>query len=163
VATDWAPVIQTGIGAAAALGGGFVGAWWQARAQQRIERDRRRDRAAQATAAAVELLQDLDPYRVVHVGPSSYKAELKRLTQRRLDVRGQLWVLAAGHPSKDVRELAINAAQALGDSLTASTNYVENLADLDEDAIPDAREEAIRWNQTAANYLERLVQAIQDA
>jgi hypothetical protein len=31
VATDWAPVIQTGIGAAAALGGDFVGAWMQGR------------------------------------------------------------------------------------------------------------------------------------
>jgi hypothetical protein len=44
VATDWAPVIQTGIGALAALCGGFLGAWWQARAQQRIERDRRQRR-----------------------------------------------------------------------------------------------------------------------
>jgi hypothetical protein len=163
VATDWAPVIQTGIGAAAALGGGFVGAWWQARAQQRIERDHRRDRAAQATAAAVELLQDLDPYRVVGIGRSSYKAELKALTQRRLDVRGQLWVLAAGHPSADVRDLAIKAAQALGDSLAASTSYVANLEALDEDAVKDAREEAIRWNGIAADYLERLMQAIQDA
>ena len=163
MATDWAPVIQTGIGAAAALGGGFIGAWWQARAQQRIERGRQRDRAAQSIAAAVELLQDLDPYRLVNIGPSSQKAELKRLTQRRLDVRGQLWVLAAGHPSRDVRELAINAAQALGDSPAASTNYVEKLAEADEAAIPDAREEAMRWNGIAADYLERLVQAIQDA
>jgi hypothetical protein len=108
------------------------------------DRDAIGDRAAQATAAAVELLQDLDPYRVVGIGRSSYKAELKRLTQRRLDVRGQLWVLAAGHPSKDVRELAISAAQALGDSLAASTSYVERLEALDEQAVTDAREEAIR-------------------
>jgi hypothetical protein len=46
------------MGAVAAIGGGLVGAWWQARAQQRIERDRRRDRAAQTAAAAIELLQD---------------------------------------------------------------------------------------------------------
>ena len=71
--TDWAPVVQTGIGAVAAIGGGFVGAWWQARGQQRIERDRRRDRAVETAAAAIELLQDLDPYRAVETERSRYK------------------------------------------------------------------------------------------
>jgi hypothetical protein len=46
------------MGAVAAIGGGLVGAWWQAPAQQRIERDRRRDRAAETAAAAIGLLQD---------------------------------------------------------------------------------------------------------
>jgi hypothetical protein len=120
-------VVQTGIGAVAAIGGGFVGAWWQARGQQRIERDRRRDRAAETAAAAIELLQDLDPYRAVEIERSRYKAEVKALTRRRLDVRGQLWVLAAGHPSNDVRAYAIDAAQALGDSLTASSGLVQSM------------------------------------
>lgn len=72
-------MVQTGIGAVAAIGGGFVGAWWQARGQQRIERDRRRDRAAETAAAAIELLQDLDPYRAVEIERSRYKAEVKGL------------------------------------------------------------------------------------
>jgi hypothetical protein len=42
------------MGAVAAIGGGLVGAWWQAPAQQRIERDR----AAETAAAAIGLLQD---------------------------------------------------------------------------------------------------------
>jgi hypothetical protein len=33
VPTDWGPVVQTAIGAVAAIGGGFIGAWWQARGQ----------------------------------------------------------------------------------------------------------------------------------
>lgn len=36
MATDWAPVIQTGVGAA--LGGAALGAWLQGRSQERIER-----------------------------------------------------------------------------------------------------------------------------
>jgi hypothetical protein len=42
-------------------------------------------------------------------------------------VRGQLWVLGAGHPSRDVREHAIDAAQALGDGLTASSGLVHSM------------------------------------
>lgn len=164
VPTDWGPVVQTGIGAVAAIGGGFIGAWWQARGQQRIERDRRRDRAAETAAAAIELLQDLDPYRAVEIERSRYKAEVKALTRRRLDGRGQLWVLAAGHPSKDVRAHAIDAAQALGDSLTASSGLVQSLHEtLDEDAVTDARELAIQYHRTAADRLERLLEAIQRA
>ena len=54
-------------------------------------------------------------------------------------VRGQLWVLAAGHPSKDVREHAIDAAQALGESLTASSGLVQSMPEtLDEDAVTQA-------------------------
>jgi hypothetical protein len=164
VATDWGPVIQTGIGAVAAIGGGFVGAWWQARGQQRVERDRRRDRAAETAAAAVELLQDLDPYEVVEIDRSSYEAEVKALTRRRLDVRGQLWVLAAGHPSKDVRERAIDVAQALGDSLAASSSLIQGMHEtLEEDAVTGARELADKWNRVAADRLERLLEAIQRA
>jgi hypothetical protein len=164
VATDWGPVVQTGIGAVAAIGGGFVGAWWQARGQQRVERDRRRDRAAETAAAAVELLQDLDPYEVVEIDRSSYEAEVKALTRRRLDVRGQLWVLAAGHPSKDVRERAIDAAQALGDSLAASSSLIQRMHEtLEEDAVTGARELADKWNRVAADRLERLLEAIQRA
>jgi hypothetical protein len=164
VPTDWAPVVQTGIGAVAAIGGGFVGAWWQARGQQRIERDRRRDRAAETAAAAIELLQDLDPYQAVEIERSNYKTKLEALTRRRLDVRGQLWVLAAGHPSKDVREHAIDTAQTLGDSLAASSGLVQSMHEtLDEDAVRQARELAEQWHRTAADRLERLLEAIQRA
>jgi hypothetical protein len=60
-------VIQTGIGAAAALGGGAIGAWLQAKGQERteqrrlqreqaVERQQRRDRAAVVLAEASALL-----------------------------------------------------------------------------------------------------------
>jgi hypothetical protein len=87
VPTDWGPVVQTAIGAVAAILGGFVGAWWQARGQQRIERDR----AAETAAAAIEQLQDLDSYQAVEIERSNYKTELEAPTRRRLDVRGQRW------------------------------------------------------------------------
>ena len=55
-------------------------------------------------------------------------------------VRGQRWVLAAGHPSKDVREHAIDAAQTLGDRLGASSGLVQSMPEtLDEDAVTQAR------------------------
>jgi nucleotidyltransferase/DNA polymerase involved in DNA repair len=93
---------------------------------------------------------------------SGYKAELEALTRRRLDVRGQLWVLAAGHPSKDVREHAIDAAQALRDSLAASSGLVQSMHEtLDEDTVTQARELAEQWHRTAADRLERLLEAIQ--
>jgi hypothetical protein len=83
---------------------------------------------------------------------------------RRLDVRGQLWALAAGHPSKDVREHAIDAAQALGDSLAASSGLVQSMHEtLDEDAVTQARELAEQWHRTAADRLEHLLEAIQQA
>jgi hypothetical protein len=77
-------------------------------------------------------------------------------------VRGQLWVLAAGHPSKDVREHAIDAAQALGDSLTASSGLVHSMHEtLDEDAVTQASELAEQWHRTPADRLERVLDAIQ--
>jgi alkanesulfonate monooxygenase SsuD/methylene tetrahydromethanopterin reductase-like flavin-dependent oxidoreductase (luciferase family) len=56
VATDWGPIVQTSIGAVAAIGGGFVGSWIQVRYQHRSERDRRRERAAEVLAEARALL-----------------------------------------------------------------------------------------------------------
>jgi hypothetical protein len=44
------PAAETDIGAAAALSGGFVGAWWQGRGQPRIERNRQRERATDVLA-----------------------------------------------------------------------------------------------------------------
>jgi hypothetical protein len=77
-------------------------------------------------------------------------------------VRGQLWVLAAGHPSKDVRGHAIDAALTLGDGLTASSGLVQSMHEtLDEDAVTQARGLAEQWHQTAADRLERLLEAIQ--
>jgi len=61
VPTDWGPVVQTGIGATAALAGGLISAWVQGRYQQRMGRGRRRERAAEILAEARALLTDAHP------------------------------------------------------------------------------------------------------
>jgi hypothetical protein len=60
VATDWGPAVQTGIGAAAAIAGGFLGAWMHGRIQQRAERQQRRERAAEVLAEVATILDDLE-------------------------------------------------------------------------------------------------------
>jgi hypothetical protein len=61
VATDWGPILQTGIGAVAATGGGFAAAWMQGRSQLQLERQRRREAAAETLAAVTEFLEFVYP------------------------------------------------------------------------------------------------------
>src|SRR5829696_8404157 len=70
VATDWTPILQTGLGAITAIGGGMAAAWLQGKSQERIERRRlrreedveghqRRERAAEVLANVSALLGDI--------------------------------------------------------------------------------------------------------
>ena len=161
VATDWGPVVQTGIGAVAALGGGALGAWFQGRSQQRIERERRRERAAQTAAAVVELLHDLNPYRE-EWRYSKYSSKLGAIDLRRIEVRWELWVLAAGHPSKQVRSLARATVQPINDSYWASSAFIELMHEqVDEDALRAARDTAVDLHRAASLRADVLLEAIQ--
>jgi hypothetical protein len=137
VATDWwGPVIQTGIGAVAALGGGAVGAWFQARSQERIEqrrlrreeridREQRRDRAAALLAEVSALLRDAGTHRaVVESIPmespdvrKSMLSDYERLQDRQTVIRKQLVAMAIGDPSPKVRRLIGELGEALDSSL----------------------------------------------
>jgi hypothetical protein len=137
VATDWwGPVIQTGIGAVAALGGGAIGAWLQAKSQERIEqrrlrreerieRQERRDRAAALLAEVSALLKDsLRQHGIMDaVSPESrvmresLRSEVEKLTDRQKVVREQLVAMAIGAPTPEVRRLVRDLEGALDSSL----------------------------------------------
>lgn len=135
MATDWGPVIQTGIGALAALAGGFIGAWWQARTQQRVERGRRLERASDVLASVMKLLEDLQPRWFKFPGPTD-RYVLDELRHEREAIGRQLLVLAASHPSARVRLLTLELDQAVGDALT----NVDLLADAAQAKQPEVEE-----------------------
>jgi hypothetical protein len=87
MATDWGPVLQTATGAAAAIIGGFVGAWMQGRNQQRSEQQQRRERAADVLAEVTALLEDANPVVLDHGDPEQ---TLMALIQRRDKLRMEL-------------------------------------------------------------------------
>lgn len=139
MATDWGPVIQTGIGAVAALGGGAVGAWFQARSQERIEqrrlrreerieRQQRRDRAAALLAEVSALLKDsLRQHGIMDAVPpesrvmrESLRSEVEGLKDRQKVVREQLVAMAIGAPSPEVRHLVQEVERALDLSLSST-------------------------------------------
>jgi hypothetical protein len=114
VATDWGPVVQTGIGAVAAIGGGFVGAWVQGRTQERIERQRRREGVAELLASVSDFLMGSHPGLLAYQATSDepnvrwddIDASWKAFRIRGLDLRRKLDILAVSHPAPKVRELA---------------------------------------------------------
>jgi hypothetical protein len=107
VPTDWGPVIQTGVGAVAALGGGFIGAWWQGRGQQRIEQDRRRQQAAEVLAEITVLLEEIDPNRFFFKFTNEdWLKAVEPFVRRHETLRTQLLALTTRHPAAKVRDLA---------------------------------------------------------
>jgi hypothetical protein len=131
VATDWAPVIQTGIGALAAIGGGFVGAWVQGRTQQRMEQDRRRERVAEVLAGIEGFLDEAGPglaILAVHDDPGiridDPVATLARLGRQQVELRKKLLILAAGHPNAKVRNEAGVLDLTLADCMASTEELV---------------------------------------
>jgi hypothetical protein len=131
VATDWTPVIQTGIGALAAIGGGFVGAWVQGRTQQRMEQDRRPERAAEVLAGIEDFLSEAGPglaTLAVHDDPGirldDPAASLTRLSRQQVELRKKLLVLAAGHPNAKVRNEAGVLELTLADCMASTEELV---------------------------------------
>jgi len=100
VATDWGPILQTGIGAVAATGGGFAAAWMQGRSQLQLERQRRREAAADTLADATRLLENFEPdFLPTREAP----APGEPLLGERKGIRLRLLQLAAKQPSRRVR------------------------------------------------------------
>ena len=61
MATDWTALGLAAIGVAGTIGGGFVGSWIQGRSQERMERQRQQERAAEVVGVAWQLHVDLTP------------------------------------------------------------------------------------------------------
>jgi hypothetical protein len=120
-------VIQTTIGAAAAIGGGALVAWMQRRGQERIDQQRRRERASETIGTAWQLHIDSAPDRLaLEEEEPSARRLVAELMQRHDAMRVQLFTLAAWYPSEKVRSLALETASAIYGSFNAT---VQNLKD----------------------------------
>jgi hypothetical protein len=135
MATDWSPVLQTAIGAAAAIGGGFVGAWVQGRTQERMERQRRREGVAELLASVGELVRQADPgalkYQATTDEPDirldDIDATMKEFRIRSLDLRRKLNILAVSHPARKVRDLAASLEWHLGEGMEYTHEYLRKV------------------------------------
>jgi hypothetical protein len=140
VATDWTSVVQIIGGAGAAIGGGMAAAWFQGKSQERIEqrrlhheerieRQQRRDRAAEVLADVSELLGDSAIQRTLAeaLAPESMGAAERHyadhLQPRLKAAREQLILMAIREPSPEVRRLARQLEKAVDSSLH-STSYM---------------------------------------
>jgi hypothetical protein len=112
-------VVQTGIGAAAAIGGGFIGVWLQGRYQRQADRDRRRERAAEVVGDAIHWLADARP-NLLHRLDSETHRTIVDLEERLGSIRRRLLVLAAGHPNPKVRELVEQLHPKMASTMEAS-------------------------------------------
>jgi hypothetical protein len=158
VATDWAPVVQTGIGAVAALGGGFAAAWMQGRAAFKLERQRRREEAADALAEVTRLLEDVNPT-WLRFSTGVYANEAMRPhATRRAALRVKLLRLAAGHPSRRVRRLSRQLDRMLTNLVGSSWAYLD--ARSDENSADDLLTAAQGHHQAAERLLGRLLGAL---
>jgi hypothetical protein len=162
VATDWGPAVQTGIGAGAALLGGLLTAWYQARAQERTERIRRRERAAEVAAAAFEFYLDTRPDRLSTLGDHDDLLEvIDELRARYSVVRTQLVVLTASYPSSKVRELAGEVPALLADRLGASLSYARARLGAGDVELAAAEAEAEAKGRQTLKAISDLTTAIQ--
>lgn len=162
MATDWGPIVQTGIGAVAAIGGGFVGSWIQVRYQHRSDRDRRRERAAEILAEARALLTEANPDRLAfNACTTTSPRTFDDLQGRWREIRVPLLTLSTVGDSKPVRDLARQLEPAMANALTRAAFLVGDL--LRNRDIGDAREDANRDHTEAIGLLGQLEEAIQRA
>jgi hypothetical protein len=162
VATDWGPIVQTGIGAGAAIGGGFISAWVQGRYQRRMERDRRRELAAEVLAAVRALLTDATPDPLgLFAHEETSQRILDALHERWQRIRVPLLTLGAGHPSrraKRVRDLARQLETATAATLAQDKWLVSDV--LRHRGPSDTREAANKKHAEAVSLLGQLEEAI---
>lgn len=166
VATDWTALSQTALGAAAAIGGGFVGAWLQGRSTERIEAHRRRERSAHTLAEATALLQEADPNRSLFRIKNNDVAEVMGpYLDRQEALRKPLLLLAVGHPSSRVRYLAIDLNTQLWESLQHTFTQLDAVSG--EPSLPnepsftdEAKLLAERSHAEAKETLDELLKAI---
>jgi len=160
---DWGPIVQTGIGAAAAIAGGSVGAWLQGRHEQHMKRDRRRERAAEVVGPIHLLLIDSNWQRLgLNTRPETFEPTFTQLWDRWDHHSSPLLVLSTGHPSRHVRELAEALTGATSQTLTSTTWYVHGLLGHAAD-IERSRRRAEEDYQKARKLLTELCEAIQRA
>jgi hypothetical protein len=162
VATDWGPVVQTGVGASAAIAGGFIGAWVQGRNQERTERDRRRERAAEILAEARALLTEAHPdHLVFNATPEDPPRTFDEFGDRWQGIRVPLLTLSTIGESERARRLARQLEPAIANALSRAAFLVSDL--LQGRDLLDAREIALRDHGQAIQLLDQLEEAVRRA
>jgi hypothetical protein len=156
---DWEPIVAALIGA---LGGGVAGASLQGRRQDRVDRDQRRDRAAEVIAEVKALLTDLNPERLgfnAHEG--TFDTSFTRLEERWQRLRVPLLTLWGGHPSKQVRDLSRDLEIAATNTLINGKWFVVDL--LRGKDSEEAHENARLWHERETKLVNEVLEAIRKA
>ncbi len=114
---------------------------------------------AQAVGPAMLLLDRMNPFRVtMNAGtPEIEEARWKELTQQVDTARERLLIIAAGHPRRDIRELAAQAQVKLANVLQASGWAVSDL--LQNRNNPEWMEHTQKTHEEAVEALQELIDA----
>jgi hypothetical protein len=162
VATDWGPLVQTGVGGLLALAGSVLGVSIQGRQQRRMERDRRRERAAELLAEVQALLTDAapDPLGLFATEETS-KQIFTALEDRWERTRIPLLTLAASDPSKRVCDSARDLEAATANTLIWDRRLAGDV--VAERDLSEARDAANQHHADARRLLGELLEAIRRA
>jgi hypothetical protein len=156
---DW---IEVGKLAVSAIGGGAVGAWFQGRNQDRVERQRQRERAAELVGIATQLHVDTAAKRVVRqVQHTNSEHPMRALMARHDEVRTQLWTLQAWHRSPQVRAVASRLPQLMVASLESTSTYVNVCVEKDDFDQEEGLEDAMRAYDEVSRLLGDLARAVE--
>jgi hypothetical protein len=160
VATDWGPVVQTGIGAAAAVAGGLLTAWYQSRVHERAERHQRKESAAEVVTAALQLHFDSDPEALADMDDQAALKRIDELSARSDVVRTQLLILATSYPSRKVRDQARQVPNLLTEHLRCSMACLAARVREDAAAQEEAEKAEAAAGKKALDALADLATAI---
>ncbi len=159
MATDWGPLVQTGVGGLLALAGSVLGVSVQGRQQRRMERDRRRERTAELLAEVQALLTDATPDPLgLFATEDKSKQIFTALEDRWQRTRIPLLTLAASDPSKRVCDFARDLEAATANTLIWDRRLASDV--LGERDLSDARDAASKHYADARKLLGELLEAI---
>jgi hypothetical protein len=141
-------LVQTLIGAAAAIVGGLVGAVWQTRRADDVARsirraERRENALLSLNAAVASILAELDPlYRQAEGGqtPFQYQEALRLVAE--LTSRWET-ESSAVIPDQDVINAYVDVRAAAHDGLPSGADFVRHMSDL-QAADPEATKNFVR-------------------
>jgi hypothetical protein len=156
---DW---MEVGKLVVSAIGGGAVGAWFQGRNQDRVERQRQRERAADLVGIATQLHVDTAPKRVaLQVKQMNSEHPIRALMERHDEVRTQLWTLQAWHRSPQVRAVAHRLPQLMVASLDRTGAYVTVCLDKEDFDHEEGLEDAMHAYDEVSRLLGDLIRAVE--
>jgi hypothetical protein len=155
---DWATVATVGITAASTLAAGFLGGWLQGRNQERADRRQQRERAAAVLAEVRALLTDANPERLgINANEEIFTQMFTDLNDRFQQIRIPLLTVGIGHPSEEVRGLAVALETALSNSLVSANRFVRFLLGM---RSTEFQETATRDYEEARRLVGQLGEAI---